>query len=105
MKYFVYILYSEAIQKFYIGQTQNIASRLKRHNSGAENFTSKGIPWHLVWFTTKDTRSEAIILERKLKNLSQKRLIRFIIKYHEGIQNKQIVKMLSRVSDDQTLRS
>ena len=105
MEYFVYILYSESIQKFYIGQTNDIDQRMKRHNYGLEKFTSKGVPWHLVWHTTKDNRSEAIVLERKLKNLSQKRLIRFIGKYHEGIQNKQIVLMLSRVSDDQTLRS
>jgi len=33
----------------------------------------------------KASRSEAILLERKLKNLSRKRTIDFIIKYPEGV--------------------
>ncbi|HAN18156.1 MAG TPA: hypothetical protein DCQ24_05725 [Bacteroidales bacterium] len=45
MKYYVYILFSESLQKFYIGQTQNLLDRIKRHNHGFENYTSKGIPW------------------------------------------------------------
>jgi putative endonuclease len=85
-----------SIQKFYIGQTNDINQRLKRHNAGSENFTAKGIPWKLVWYTSKDSRSEAIILERKLKNLKQSRLIRFMNKYSDGIQNLQIIDMLEK---------
>ena len=96
MKYFVYILFSASIQKFYIGQTQNIADRIKRHNAGSENFTSKGVPWELVWCTSKDSRSEAIILERKLKNLKQVRLVKFIQKYARGIQNNEVIDMLEK---------
>ncbi|MBK6816112.1 MAG: GIY-YIG nuclease family protein [Saprospiraceae bacterium] len=29
MKYYVYILYAEAHDKYYIGQTQDVAARLK----------------------------------------------------------------------------
>ncbi len=94
MKYFVYILYSKSIQKFYTGQTNDIDQRLKRHNDGRENFTSKGVPWELVWFTPKESRSEAIILERKLKNLKQLRILKFMQKYSDGIQNFQIIDML-----------
>ncbi|PCH68043.1 MAG: excinuclease ABC subunit C, partial [Bacteroidetes bacterium] len=31
--YFVYILFSETINKFYIGHTSNLSERLKKHNS------------------------------------------------------------------------
>ncbi len=96
MKYFVYILYSKSIQKFYIGQTNDMDQRLKRHNDGRENFTSKGVPWELVWFTPKESRSEAIILERKLKNLKQLRLVKFMQKYSSGIQTIQIIVMLEK---------
>ncbi len=83
--YFVYILYSERLAKFYIGQTNNLTERLTRHNSGYEAFTSKGVPWILKWTTEKATRSEAMILEKKLKNLSQKRLSAFINKYSSTV--------------------
>ena len=106
MTYFVYILFSESIQKFYIGQTNNIEHRLKRHNQGSEKYTSKGTPWALVWYASKESRSDAVIFERKLKNLKQSRLVKLMQKYSNGIQNIQIIDMLeknfeaNRVSDD-----
>ena len=79
--YYVYILYSEKHDKYYIGQTDDVKARLERHNNGLENFTSKYIPWILVGFITKPTRAEAVVLEKKLKNLSRERLQIFIAKY------------------------
>ncbi|MCE2962439.1 MAG: GIY-YIG nuclease family protein [Chitinophagales bacterium] len=79
--YYVYILYSEKHDKYYIGQTNDVKARLERHNNGLENFTSKYIPWILVGFITKPTRAEAVVLEKKLKNLSRERLQIFIAKY------------------------
>ncbi|WP_367182411.1 GIY-YIG nuclease family protein, partial [Winogradskyella sp.] len=38
-------------------------------------------PWKLLWYTEKPSRSEALSLEKKLKNLSKDRLIDFIKKY------------------------
>ena len=81
MGFTVYILYSKTIDLFYKGQTSDIEDRLKRHNHGTEKATSGGIPWELVWSTTKSTRSEALKLEKKLKNLSRERTIQFIKKY------------------------
>ena len=63
--YFVYILHSTKLSRYYIGQTNNIDRRLKYHNSGLGNYTSKGVPWILRWYTEKSTRAEAIILEKK----------------------------------------
>jgi putative endonuclease len=56
-------------------------SRLERHNKGYEKYTSKYRPWKIALIIEKNSRSEAIILERKLKNLGSKRLIEFIEKY------------------------
>jgi putative endonuclease len=81
MDYYVYILYSPSIDSYYKGQTSDIDDRLKRHNNGQEKATKLGVPWTLVWRTKKDTRGEALILERKLKNLSRERTIQFINKY------------------------
>ena len=59
--YYTYILYSASSNKFYKGSTNDLESRLNRHNSGYEKFTSSGVPWTLVWFTTKPSRSEAMV--------------------------------------------
>ena len=84
MAFAVYILHSSSLDMYYTGQTSNITKRLVQHNSGGEKFTSRGIPWQLVWSTNKSTRSEALTLEKKIKNLNRKRLKDFMTKYSEG---------------------
>lgn len=79
--YTVYINYSEKFDKYYIGQTENIESRLLLHNSGLVKSTSPYIPWVNVLLIEKSSRSEAMLLEKKLKNLNRVRLIAFIEKY------------------------
>jgi putative endonuclease len=67
MEYVVYILYSESISKYYVGQTQDITNRILRHNAGRENFTSKGLPWKLIYTFNCTDRSDAVRLESKIK--------------------------------------
>lgn len=84
MAFFVYIIYSEAHDKFYIGQTQDFTTRLHRHNSGIEKFTSPYLPWIPKCIIEKATRSEAMVLEKKLKNLNRQKLTKFIDKYADA---------------------
>ncbi len=98
--YTVYILYSEKIDQFYRGQTKNFNDRLTRHNKGVEKFTQKGTPWKLIWSTLKETRSDSLKLETKLKNLSRERLIRFMLKYEEGIAGQDEFLFLMSLSSD-----
>ena len=81
MTYYVYILYSASADRYYIGQTNDIEDRLKRHNSGAERATHPYTPWEIIWYTEKPDRSAAMTLEKKLKNLSRERIQNFIQKY------------------------
>ena len=83
---------------FYKGQTSNLLQRLKRHNSKLESATKDGTPWILLWSTSKDSRAEAIKLERTLKNLSQKRLIEFMLKYREGIEGPDALLLVQQWS-------
>ena len=46
---------------------------MKRHNAGYEKFTKKGIPWILKCYVEVETRSEAMKLEKKLKNFKSNR--------------------------------
>ena len=79
--YYVYIIYSTKFDKYYIGQTQDFNARLLRYNSGYEKSTSPYLPWVKKCVIEKVTRSEAIVLEKKLKNLNSQRLLLFIKKY------------------------
>ena len=90
MEYYVYILYSPSIDSYYKGQTSDLDVRLNRHNNGYEKATKHGVPWILVWSTKKETRGEALILERKLKNLSRDRTIQFINKYKVGVASPDV---------------
>jgi putative endonuclease len=79
--YFVYIIYSQGFDKYYIGQSNNHILRLDQHNAGAVKSTKGYRPWKIAWFCQKPTRSEAMILEKKLKNLNRERLLQFIKKF------------------------
>jgi len=81
MSFYVYIIYSELHDKYYIGYTHNVSDRIKRHNDGSEKFTSPYRPWLLKCVIEKSTRSEAMILEKKLKNLNREKLTKFIDRY------------------------
>jgi putative endonuclease len=81
MSFSVYIIYSPKYNKFYIGQTSNFTERLARHNKGTEQFTAPYRPWVVKCLIEKSTRSEAMILEKKLKTLNRVKLLRFIKKY------------------------
>ena len=50
--FYVYILYSQSADKFYVGQTSDVHKRLREHNNPLENskFTAKFIPWEIVLF-------------------------------------------------------
>ncbi len=93
MTYYTYILYSQKLGSFYKGHCNNINDRLRRHNSGYEKYTVKGLPWELVWFKMMDSKSEASIFEKKLKNLNQKRLIDLMKRNSEYLtdQGKEII--------------
>ena len=85
MDFYVYIIYSPGFDKFYIGQTRNIENRVSRHNAGTEKATKPYCPWEMKWYTIKPSRSEAMKLEMKLKNLSKERIRGFIKKYDAGV--------------------
>ena len=79
--YFVYILQSRKNDSFYKGSTDNLTRRFSEHNLRKEVSTKYFAPWDLVWYTVKESRSEALLLERKLKNLSVKKTLDFIKRY------------------------
>ena len=65
--FFVYVLFSSIYDKFYIGQTANLESRLEQHNSTGNGFTSKYRPWTLFRNLNVENRSQAMKIEKYLK--------------------------------------
>ena len=80
--FYVYILRSEKSGSFYKGQTSDLSRRIKEHNNGEEKSTSRYVPWVLIWHTTVESRSEALALEKKLKNITGAKRIEDFIKRH-----------------------
>jgi putative endonuclease len=81
--WFVYILYSQKLDRYYVGRTEDIEWRLERHNMGWGRYTKGGIPWEVVYFETFSTKREAIKREREIKNRKSRQYIEHLI------QNKQ----------------
>ena len=103
MCYFVYILYSKSTDAYYKGQTSDLEDRFRRHNNKQEKATRNGVPWNLLWYSEKSTRSEALILERKLKNLSRNRTIEFVKKNKTGVAGPDVLTFFVSSQDADTL--
>ena len=70
--YYVYIIESQVNKRYYIGQTSNLEERINRHNKGRNRSTKPYVPWELKWWKECETRSEAVILEKKLKSIKKR---------------------------------
>lgn len=64
---YTYILFSERLNKYYIGACSNIERRIHEHNIGHSKFTSKGIPWTIVYYEQFETLALAKKREREIK--------------------------------------
>lgn len=86
MNYYTYILISELNGKFYIGQTQDLDKRLLNHNAGYSKYTKKFIPWKIYVYKQVESRSDALKLEKNLKNLKSRNRILLFIEKQQFIQ-------------------
>ncbi|CAH0336950.1 hypothetical protein FVB9288_02681 [Flavobacterium sp. CECT 9288] len=79
--YFIYILYSQKLDRYYVGTTDDVDKRLVEHNSGlySNSFTSKGIPWDLRLCFECDSSTTAYDLERFLKRMKSRVFLEKVI--------------------------
>ncbi|MBN1407642.1 MAG: GIY-YIG nuclease family protein [Calditrichaceae bacterium] len=77
--WYVYILYSESIDRYYSGVTDRLDWRLKRHNMGWGRFTKRGIPWKIVQTEYFSSKSDALKRERELKKMKSRKYIETLI--------------------------
>ena len=81
MQFYIYILWSEVSDIYYVGYTSDYEKRLLEHNTSVNRtFTSKHRPWLLrAVFSCGNNESEAIRMERFIKRQKSRKLIEKLI--------------------------
>ena len=72
---FLYIIYSDKLDKHYIGACIDLERRLYEHNIGHSKFTSTGIPWVLKHTEYYETLQEAKKRELFIKKMKSRKYI------------------------------
>ena len=80
--YSVYIIYSSKLDRYYVGHSSDIQTRLIQHNSGLSDFTSKATDWIIKYHQVYNLRSEAQLAERAIKKKKSRRYIEWLINNH-----------------------
>ena len=79
MPYHCYILYSQAIDKYYVGSTADLEARIAHHNAGDSKWTKRGIPWEIVHSESFSTRGEALKREKFIKRQKSRIFIQQLV--------------------------
>ena len=79
MSYFVYILQSLKDGSYYVGSTQNLDERVKRHNQGRSTYTKSRRPWNLVFSEEHPNKSSALKRENQIKRRKKKDYIESLV--------------------------
>ena len=77
MNYYVYLLLTKSGKKHisYVGYTNNLINRLKKHNSSNGAKFTKGRKWKVIYSKKYNNKSTALKEEYKLKKDYKKRKI------------------------------
>jgi predicted GIY-YIG superfamily endonuclease len=65
---YVYILESHDSEHFYVGLTDDLRTRLAKHNAGEVPHTSKYKPWRLKTYVAFSDEEQAVEFEKYLKS-------------------------------------
>ena len=78
-KFFVYCLYSDARDRLYIGQTEDLQKRFKQHQDGKVVSTKPYLPYRIIYFEEVPDRASAFRREKELKSASKRKFLRSFI--------------------------
>jgi len=79
MPFYVYIIKSQVDKSYYKGFSENPPKRLLQHNAGECVYTSRKMPWALVYIEGLPTKREALIREKSLKKYAHLQIERLIL--------------------------
>ncbi len=85
MKHFVYFLHSKSANRYYIGISVKPEERLGKHNTGYYKSSSTKIAngWELFWKLECDSKKQAILIEKHIKNMRNRSYYNNLVKYPE----------------------
>lgn len=70
--YYIYILFSEKLNKYYVGCSSNIQDRLYKHNNKHHRFSNSANDWVLKYSEEYQYKSEAMKREKEIKKLKSR---------------------------------
>ena len=71
----VYIIFSEKLNKFYIGFTGDLNARITHHNQGGGSFTGKTNDWEIIYTEEFEEKSQAMRREKQIKGWKSRIMI------------------------------
>ena len=82
MEHIVYFLFSEKLDKFYIGYTSDLEVRFDFHLNDIQTrkFTHKAEDWILVFKIDCETKSQALAIEKHIKAMKSKVYLQNLMK-------------------------
>lgn len=84
---YLYILYSESRDRYYIGSTIDLEDRLERHNQGRNKSTKTGLPWVLKYTEEFEKIADARRRELALKKKKSRKYLEWLISGDGGIES------------------
>jgi putative endonuclease len=75
--FYIYIIYSNTAEKFYVGHSENPWDRLVQHNENeGDKYTGKYQNWELkAVFQVSENHGEALLIEKFIKRQKSKKLL------------------------------
>jgi len=65
--FYTYVLKSRVDKKLYVGWTNNLISRLKKHNNKQVDATKFRVPFDLIYYEACNNKEDAVRREKQLK--------------------------------------
>ncbi|MCH7497516.1 MAG: GIY-YIG nuclease family protein [Candidatus Marinimicrobia bacterium] len=85
--HYLYILFSDSLDKFYVGSSHNPETSLTYHNNSNKGWTKRGRPWRLVFQQGFPNRREAQKVERFVKTQKSTRFIQKVLSGEVELRN------------------
>lgn len=78
--YYVYLLRSETKRdQLYVGYTEDLENRLKKHNAGEVQSTKPYRPWVVIYYGVFTSKKDAEQREQYLKTTKGRRTLRLML--------------------------
>ena len=92
--FYVYVLYSKSVDKYYTGFTTDLVQRVAEHNSltGTRWTRGKG-PWALVYYEEFGVEQEARVREIKLKRKKRRSYLTWLFAFTMALLGKTLIKL------------